>query len=159
MCIHGGTAWRPLSAGATYDDVTRVTASTAADATAECVFELPGSESNGGGGDSGGGGEVVASGAAATPTPFVFISAAEAKWTFKAPVQWLEEYLVAKRAVETKVSDMTASGKIRGSCLRPSLVYTFDRPQALPAVAAFMVGNALVGWCTKKHAGGGALRI
>mmetsp|Transcript_33052 Transcript_33052/g.52968 ORF Transcript_33052/g.52968 Transcript_33052/m.52968 type:complete len:229 (-) Transcript_33052:69-755(-) len=44
------------NAGATYDDVTRVTASTAADATAECVFELPESESNGSGGDSGGGG-------------------------------------------------------------------------------------------------------
>jgi len=30
----------------------------------------------------------------------VFVSAAEAKWDFKAPVDFLEEYLVAKRAVE-----------------------------------------------------------
>ena len=77
------------------------------------------------------------------PVPFVFISAAEAAWSFKAPVDWLEEYLIAKRAVESKLSDLTTSGELRASCLRPSLVYTFDRPQALPAVAAFVVGNAI----------------
>lgn len=86
-------------------------------------------------------GRVGGGGGAAVP--FVFVSAAEARWTFRAPVDWLEEYLVAKRAVETKLRDMTAVGALRGSCLRPSLVYTFDRPQALPAVAAFAVGNAL----------------
>ena len=53
---------------------------------------------------------------------------------YRYTAEWLEDYLVAKRAVETKLSYMTAAGKLRGSCLRPSLVYTFDRPQALPAV-------------------------
>jgi len=46
---------------------------------------------------------------AAVQRPFVFISAAEAKWTFDSvfkgtPVAWLHDYLVAKRAVEDEVS-------------------------------------------------------
>ena len=98
-----------------------------------------------GGSGSGEAAAATAAAAAATATavPFVFVSAAEAKWDFRAPVDWLEDYLVAKRAVETKLSDMTTSGALRGCCLRPSLVYTFDRPQALPAVAAFVVGRAV----------------
>lgn len=40
--------------------------------------------------------------------PFIFISAAEAKWTFDGvfrgtPVGWLHEYLIAKRAAEDEV--------------------------------------------------------
>jgi hypothetical protein len=65
--------------------VTRVTASNAADAAADCIRQLPGSDGSGGvgmySGGAGGGG-----GGAAVAVPFVFVSAAEAKWTFKAPV-------------------------------------------------------------------------
>jgi nucleoside-diphosphate-sugar epimerase len=58
-------------------------------------------------------------------------------------VAWLEEYLVAKRAVEARLGEMTEAGAIRGSCLRPSLVYSPDKPAAMPAVGAFYVGNAI----------------
>ena len=37
------------------------------------------------------------------PVPFVFISAAEAGWKFRAPVNFLERYLQAKRSVENKL--------------------------------------------------------
>ena len=117
------------SPGATYDAVTRATAFSAIDAAADCVEGA--ASSSGGDGDG------------KPAVPFVFVSAAEARWDFRAPVDWLEEYLVAKRAVERRLGEMTAAGRLRGSCLRPSLVYTFDRPQALPAVAAFVVGNAI----------------
>jgi nucleoside-diphosphate-sugar epimerase len=73
----------------------------------------------------------------------VFVSAAEAKWDFKAPVPWLEEYLVAKRAVEKRLTQLNSENKLRASWLRPSLVYTFDKPAALPAVAAFTIGNLI----------------
>ena len=75
--------------------------------------------------------------------PFVFVSAAEARWTFKAPVAWLEDYLVAKRAVEARLREMTDAGAVRAACLRPSLVYCLDKPAAMPAVGAFYVGNLL----------------
>ena len=38
---------------------------------------------------------------------------------------------------------MNASKTLRASWLRPSLVYTMDKPAALPAVAAFALGNAV----------------
>ena len=57
------------------------------------------------------------------PIPFVFVSAAEAGWTFKAPVKFLERYLVAKRAVENKL--LTSAPYIRPIILRPSLIYTY----------------------------------
>ena len=104
---------------ATYDLVTRVTALNAADATVTC---LSGSDA---------------------PPPFVFVSAAEARWDFKAPVDWLEDYLIAKRAVEERLTELNSQGKLRASWLRPSLVYTFDKPAALPAVAAFTFGNLI----------------
>lgn len=45
--------------------------------------------------------------------PFVFVSAAEAKWDFDSifegtPVGWLHDYLIAKRAVEDEVNDLIA---------------------------------------------------
>ena len=54
------------SPGAKYDDITRVTAFNAADAAVE----------------------VLGAEADKLPVPFVFVSAAEAKWEFKAPVAW-----------------------------------------------------------------------
>ncbi len=109
------------SPGATYDAVTRQTCLAAAAAAAEhCVR---------GGGDA--------------PPPFVFVSAAEAAWTFEAPVEFLRLYLDAKRAVERELLDgYGAGGLLRPVILRPSLVWTPRRPLALPAVAAFWAANA-----------------
>ena len=126
-CVHAvgmllacGSGSKPAP-GATYDDITRVTASYAADAAAT----------------------TLPRGANDAPPPFVFVSAAEARWDFRAPVDWLEDYLRAKRAVERKLEDMNAAKTLRASWLRPSLVYTMDKPAALPAVAAFALGNAV----------------
>ena len=115
-------------ADATYDRVTRVTACNAADAAVQCVSI-----------------DAAAGGVDADPPPppFVFVSAAEARWDFAAPFDWLEEYLVAKRAVESRLTTLNEENKLRASWLRPSLVYTFEKPAALPAVFAFVLGNAL----------------
>ncbi|CAB1115868.1 unnamed protein product [Ectocarpus sp. CCAP 1310/34] len=78
--------------------------------------------------------------------PFVFISAAEAKWGFDgifegSPVGFLHDYLVAKRAVEDELLNNKPS--LRGVVLRPSLVWTKRRPGALLPVAAFQIGSRL----------------
>ncbi|CAM9793965.1 unnamed protein product [Phaeothamnion confervicola] len=83
--------------------------------------------------------------------PMVFVSAAEARWTFDGafvgtPVEWLHAYLVAKRAVEDKLLNDLGGGdqpSLRPIVLRPSLVWTPSRPFALPPVAAFTIGNFL----------------
>ena len=80
------------------------------------------------------------SASAETPKPFVFISAAEAGWTMPVPVGFLEKYLQAKRVVEDQVMTNKA---LRPVILRPSLVWTWDRPQALPAVVPFLVASTL----------------
>ena len=129
--LASGSGSKP-SPGATYDEVTRVTAFHAADAAARLCE--PNARLSGGGGTED---------AARAPVPFVFVSAAEARWTFKAPVAWLEDYLVAKRAVEARLREMTDAGAVRAACLRPSLVYCLDKPAAMPAVGAFYVGNLL----------------
>lgn len=73
---------------------------------------------------------------------FIFVSAAEAAWTFPAPVQFLQRYLEAKRAVEKRLQESRAL--VRPIILRPSLIYTLERPQALISVVPFYLGN-LVG--------------
>jgi nucleoside-diphosphate-sugar epimerase len=123
---------------ATYDKVTRVTAFNAADAAAQCVEG--GTRVKAAPGAAARGDDAVAS---SPPPPFVFVSAAEARWDFRAPFDWLEEYLVAKRAVEARLATLNGEQKLRASWLRPSLVYTFEKPAALPAVFAFVLGNAL----------------
>ena len=122
------------SAGSTYDDVTRKSAFHAADAVAEFVKPVDFTSASDG---------TRIYTTSKRPPPFVFVSAAEAKWDFRAPVEWLEEYLVAKRAVEEKLGAMTAAGALRATILRPSLVYAFDKPASFPAVAAFVIGNAI----------------
>ncbi len=82
--------------------------------------------------------------------PFVFTSAAEAGWPdvtggaqieeFLAP-EWLKRYLVAKRAVEEKL--LGTSEKLRPIIVRPSLIYSLDRPASYAPVGAFFVGNKL----------------
>jgi len=83
--------------------------------------------------------------------PFIFISAAEAGWpdvpggpqieNLLAP-GWLRRYMMAKRAVETKLLG-NDNGKLRPIVVRPSLIYSLDRPASYLPVAAFYVGNKL----------------
>jgi len=72
------------------------------------------------------------------PKPFVFVSAAEAGWTQKSPVAFLERYLIAKRAVEEKA---LASSVLRTIILRPSLIWTKEKPAAFLSVIPFFIGN------------------
>ncbi len=72
--------------------------------------------------------------------PFIFVSAAEAAWSFPAPIDFLERYLTAKRAVEKAVLN---SADVRGVVLRPSLIWSFERPQALISVIPFYVAAAI----------------
>jgi hypothetical protein len=110
-----GSGSQPTSES-TYDRITRQTAFTAIDgfsATSSPTF----------------------------PKPFVFVSAAEAGWTVPTPVAWLERYLVAKRAVEKKL--LESSPNLRPVILRPSLIWTPSRPQALFSVLPFYAAHAL----------------
>lgn len=82
--------------------------------------------------------------------PFVFTSAAEAGWPdvtggsqiegFLAP-EWLKRYLVAKRAVESRLRK--ESSQLRPIVVRPSLIYSLDRPASYVPVGAFFVGNKI----------------
>lgn len=79
-----------------------------------------------------GGGEV----------PMIFVSAAEAGWTLPSPVPFLERYLVAKRAVEKRMQSAEETS-IRPVIMRPSLIYTMDRPQAFVSVIPFMIASKI----------------
>ncbi|GAX16852.1 hypothetical protein FisN_5Hh225 [Fistulifera solaris] len=80
--------------------------------------------------------------------PFCFTSAAEAGWpdvaggdlieNYLAP-DFLKRYLVAKRAVEAKL--LSSEPTLRPIIVRPSLIYSMDRPLSFPPVGAFFVGN------------------
>jgi nucleoside-diphosphate-sugar epimerase len=110
----------------TYDTITRLTAFNAIDASVEYAKGM------------------------AKPLPFCFTSAAEAGWPnmpggpqiekYLAP-EWLRRYLVAKRVVEKKLLDMEPT--LRPIIVRPSLIYSLDRPQAYLPVGAFFLGNAV----------------
>jgi nucleoside-diphosphate-sugar epimerase len=100
---------------ATYDRITRQTAFNAIDAFAQQAV-------NG----------------SALGGPFLFVSAAEAGWTFDAPVDWLQRYLIAKRAVEGK---LLAESGLRPVIFRPSLIWTWDKPAALFSVVPFYIGS------------------
>lgn len=109
----------------TYDSITRQTAFNAIDATIDYCNSTNVSE-----------------------FPFVFVSAAEAGWpqmtggTFiesKLAPNWLQRYLKAKRAVEEKL--LESDPPLRPIIMRPSLIYSLDRPLSFPSVGAFFVGN------------------
>jgi len=85
-----------------------------------------------------------------SPMPFVFVSCAEAGWTEgvrfgeqvdKAAPEWLQRYLLAKRTVEAELSG--ASGSVRPIFLRPSLIWSWDKLDVLPAIPIFNLANAL----------------
>lgn len=124
-----------------YDGITRLTAFNAIDATTQFVRDNESAL-----GDS--------------RFPFVFISAAEAGWPdvaggpqverLLAP-EWLRRYLAAKRAVESRLlkpndeqqQPLSTSSTLRPIIVRPSLIYSLDRPASYAPVGAFFVGNKL----------------
>jgi NAD(P)-dependent dehydrogenase (short-subunit alcohol dehydrogenase family) len=125
-----------------YDGITRVTAFNAIDATTQFIKEN-GSPLGNEGGD--------------VRFPFVFTSAAEAGWPdvrggpqvekLLAP-EWLQRYLAAKRAVEARLlntndEQQKGSSLLRPIIVRPSLIYSLDKPASYAPVGAFFVGNKL----------------
>lgn len=114
--------------GSTYDAITRVTAFNAIDAAKEYVNSNDIKE----------------------PFPFCFTSAAEAGWpdmkggSFvenRLAPDFLKRYLAAKRAVEEKLLD--SEPQLRTVIVRPSLIYTMDKPASFPAVGAFFIGSKI----------------
>ena len=113
--------------GSTYDAVTRLTAFHAMDAATSYA------ETN----------------QLTEPFPFCFTSSAEVGWpdvvggsfveNNLAP-DFLKRYLVAKRAVEER---LLHSERLRPIIVRPSLIYTMDKPESFPAVGAFFLGHQL----------------
>ena len=80
---------------------------------------------------------------------FLFTSAAEAGWP-NVPggnlveailPDFMKRYLAAKRAVEAKLQD--AAPRLRPIIVRPSLIYSMDRPLSFVSVSAFFAGNAM----------------
>lgn len=114
-------------ADSTYDKITRQTAFNVIEA-ANAKFRLPFSNDK---------------------TPVLFVSAAEAGWPEVAlgeqveqnlAPQWLREYLVAKRAVEAK---LTSTDSIRPVIFRPSLIWSWTKFDVLPIIPVFNVANAV----------------
>lgn len=125
----------------TYDDVTRLTAFNAIEASEEYVASRRRVRKEEGGQEN----EVK-------PLPFLFASAAEAGWTDvrggglveRTAPRWFRRYLAAKRAVESRLFEGRGSGgPLRPVVFRPSLIYSLDKVASLPPVGAFLVGNRL----------------
>lgn len=80
---------------------------------------------------------------------FCFTSAAEAGWPevpggdFVGGIlpDFMKRYLVAKRAVEAKLNE--SAPVLRPIIVRPSLIYSMDRPQSFVSVGAFFAGNTI----------------
>lgn len=110
----------------TYDTVTRKTALNAIEAM-RSKFRMP----------------------MAAPTPFAFVSAAEAGWP-EVPLgdkvdeiapEWLKRYLKAKRTVEAELKK--EDGSIRPVIYRPSLIWSWDKLDVLPVIPIFNAASAL----------------
>jgi hypothetical protein len=84
--------------------------------------------------------------------PFCFVSAAEAGWPDVpfgntmdglAP-KWLNKYLTAKRAVETRLKESNESkGTIRSAIFRPSLIWDWTKFDVLPVIPVFNAAAAI----------------
>eukprot|EP00929_Paragymnodinium_shiwhaense_P120390 TRINITY_DN92317_c0_g1_i1.p1 TRINITY_DN92317_c0_g1~~TRINITY_DN92317_c0_g1_i1.p1 ORF type:complete len:375 (+),score=89.71 TRINITY_DN92317_c0_g1_i1:45-1127(+) len=115
-----------LGEESTYDRITRQTAFNVIKAVKD-KFRLPGTP----------------------PTPLVFVSCAEAGWpdvSFGEQVEnvapeWLKRYLVAKRAVEAELQ--SAPGLIRPIIYRPSLIWSWEKLDVLPAIPVFNALSAI----------------
>jgi hypothetical protein len=82
-------------------------------------------------------------------TPLAFVSCAEAGWPDvqfgdfveeKLAPEWLRKYLIAKRAVEGRLSGSSA---IRPVIVRPSLIWSWDKLDVLPIIPVFNIANAV----------------
>lgn len=117
-----------LDSESSYDAITRQTGFHAIDAAVEYAAENKSSMDQ-------------------KPLPFCFTSAAEAGWpdTTGGPFiesvmpEFIQRYLKAKRAVEAKL--MASSPTLRPIIVRPSLIYSMDRPTSYVPVGAFTIFN------------------
>lgn len=85
--------------------------------------------------------------------PLCFVSAAEAGWpevplgSFideKLAPAWLNKYLIAKRAVESRLKESNESkGTIRSAIYRPSLIWDWTKFDVLPVIPVFNVAAAV----------------
>jgi nucleoside-diphosphate-sugar epimerase len=113
-------------ADSTYDNITRKTAITVIDAL-NSRFRLPGAQR----------------------IPIAFVSCAEAGWpdvkfgdaVEESSPDWLKRYLVAKRAVEEKLTQSQAN--LRPIVVRPSLIWNWSKLDVLPVIPVFNIANAL----------------
>ncbi len=111
----------------TYDTITRLTAFNAIEATMEFAIANQLDQ----------------------PLPFCFTSAAEAGWPDVAGGVFIESimpdfikrYMAAKRAVEAKL--MASGATLRPIIVRPSLIFSMDRPASLPSVGLFALFNKI----------------
>ncbi len=80
--------------------------------------------------------------------PFAFVSCAEAGWpdvqfgetVDAAAPEWLQRYLVAKRAVEARLG---RSDRLRPVIMRPSLIWTWTKLDVLPVIPVFNLACAI----------------
>lgn len=83
--------------------------------------------------------------------PLCFVSAAEAGWPdvpFGSTIdglapEWLNRYLVAKRAVEARLKETASKGKIREVIYRPSLIWDWTKLDVLPVIPVFNLAAAV----------------
>ena len=82
-------------------------------------------------------------------TPLAFVSCAESGWPDvqfgdfveeKLAPEWLKKYLIAKRAVEAR---LTSSSAVRPVIVRPSLIWSWDKLDVLPIIPIFNIASAL----------------
>ena len=81
--------------------------------------------------------------------PFAFVSCAESGWpdvqfgdrVEAAAPEWLQRYLVAKRAVETEL--MASTNTLRPVIVRPSLIWDWKKLDVLPVIPIFNLASAL----------------
>ena len=75
------------------------------------------------------------------PTPFIFLSAAEAGWTVRTPVPFLERYLEAKRLVERKLRQGSVTEHLRPVVMRPTTIWTKEKPLGVFSALPSFIGN------------------
>lgn len=85
--------------------------------------------------------------------PFCFVSAAEAGWPDvpfgktideKLAPAWLNKYLIAKRAVESRLKESKEKkGTIRSAIFRPSLIWDWTKLDVLPVIPVFNIAAAV----------------
>lgn len=86
--------------------------------------------------------------------PLCFVSCAEAGWPevpYWGPTiedniapEWLQRYLIAKRSVESRLSESnTKAGTIRSAIYRPSLIWDWTKLDVLPVIPIFNIAAAV----------------